>query len=197
MMRPAALARSAALSLRPGPNPLAFPGLVVAAAAAVALGFAVLTAPKLYALSVIGVTGSALLSSSIARAGDQGDPGRRATKTSSTRSLPWRRRAMSAPSTTPVSRIFDGVCRRWPTALRRVGPERRRCRRGPADDIDRGASVGFETESKYRLRLVGYPSVLGAQSQVDWNGKRSGIHGEPRIFQRLPSDGSRRLRDRP
>jgi len=37
-------------------------------AAAVALGFAVLTAPKLYALSVIGVTASALLSSSIARA---------------------------------------------------------------------------------------------------------------------------------
>jgi hypothetical protein len=70
-MRPAALARSVALSLRPGPNPLAFPGLVVAAAAA-------LTAPKLYALSVIGVTASALLSSSIARAGDQGDPGRRA-----------------------------------------------------------------------------------------------------------------------
>jgi hypothetical protein len=38
MMRPAALARSAALSLRPGLNPLAFPGLVVVAAAAVALG---------------------------------------------------------------------------------------------------------------------------------------------------------------
>jgi hypothetical protein len=87
-MRTAALARSVALSLRPGPNPLAFPGLVVAAA--VALGFAVLTAPKLYALSVIGVTASALSSSSIARAGDQGDPGRRATKTSSTRSLPCR-----------------------------------------------------------------------------------------------------------
>jgi len=52
------------------------------------------------------------LSSSIARAGDQGDPGRRATKTSSTRSLPWRRRAMSAPSTTPAPRIFDGACRR-------------------------------------------------------------------------------------
>jgi len=43
MMRLPALARSAALSLRPGPNPLAFPGLVVAA---VALGFAVLTAPE-------------------------------------------------------------------------------------------------------------------------------------------------------
>jgi hypothetical protein len=104
---------------------------------------------------------------------------------------------MSAPSTTPASRIFDGACRRWPTALRRVGPERRRCRRGPADDIDRDASVGFETGSKYRLRLVGYPSVLGAQSQVAWNAKWYGIHGEPRIFQRLPSDGSRRLRDRP
>lgn len=33
-------------------------------------------------------------------------------------------------------------------------------------------TVGFETESKYRLRLVGYPGVLGAQSQVDWQGKR-------------------------
>ena len=186
MMRPAALARSAALSLRPGPNPLAFPGLVVAAAAAVALGFAVLTAPKLYALSVIGVTGSALLSS-IARAGDQGDPGRRATKTSSTRSLPWRRRAMSAPSTTPVSRIFDGACRRWPTALRRIGPERRRCRRGPADDIDRGASVGFETESKYRLRLVGYPSVLGAQSQVTGTASGTASTGSLGYF-----NGSRR-----
>jgi uncharacterized membrane protein YccC len=43
-------------------------GLVVAGAAAVALAWAVLTAPKLYALSVIGVTASALLSSSIARA---------------------------------------------------------------------------------------------------------------------------------
>ena len=39
------------------------------------------------------------------------------------------------------------------------------------------ASVGFATESKYRLRLVGYPSVLGAQSQVDWNGKRYAIPG--------------------
>jgi len=29
-------------------------------------------------------------------------------------------------------------------------------------------TVGFETESKYRVRLVGYSGVLGAQSQVDW-----------------------------
>jgi hypothetical protein len=136
-MRLPALARSAALSLRPGPNPLAFPGLVVAAARDV------------------------------------------------------------GPVDDARVEVFDGACRRWPAALRRVGPERRRCRRGPADDIDRGASVGFETESKYRLRLVGYPSVLGAHSQVDWNGKRYGIHGEPRIFKRLPSEGLRRLRDRP
>ena len=41
------------------------PAVVLALAAAVALGFAVLTAPKLYALSVIGVTASALLSASL------------------------------------------------------------------------------------------------------------------------------------
>ena len=49
------------------------------------------------------------------------------------------------------------------------------------------ASVGFETESKYRLRLVGYPGVLGAQSRVEWQGKRYSIYGEPRIY-----NGSRR-----
>jgi uncharacterized membrane protein YccC len=43
-------------------------GVPVAVAAALALGAAVLTAPKLYAWSVIGVTASALLSASIARA---------------------------------------------------------------------------------------------------------------------------------
>ena len=30
------------------------------------------------------------------------------------------------------------------------------------------ATVGFETTRKYRLRLVGYPDMLGAQSQVEW-----------------------------
>jgi hypothetical protein len=44
------------------------------------------------------------------------------------------------------------------------------------------ASVGFETESKYRLRLVGYLKVLGAQSQVEWQGKRYAIDGEPRQY---------------
>ena len=45
-------------------------------------------------------------------------------------------------------------------------------------------TVGFETESKYRLRLVGYP---GVQSEVDWVGKRYAIDGDPRIY-----NGSRR-----
>lgn len=45
-------------------------GLPTAAAAAVALGFAVASAPKLYGLNVIGVTASALLSASIMR-GDE------------------------------------------------------------------------------------------------------------------------------
>lgn len=46
---------------------------------------------------------------------------------------------------------------------------------------------GFDVTSKYRLRLVGYPDLLGAQSQVEWNGKRYAIDGEPRIY-----NGSRR-----
>jgi hypothetical protein len=49
------------------------------------------------------------------------------------------------------------------------------------------ATVGFETTSKYRLRLVGYPDMLGAQSQVEWQGKRYAIDGEPKVF-----NGSRR-----
>jgi hypothetical protein len=55
-----------------------------------------------------------------------------------------------------------------------------------------------QTSRRYGLRFPrSWPHVLGAQSQIEWNGKRYAIHGEPRIFQRLPSDGSRRLRDRP
>jgi hypothetical protein len=48
-------------------------------------------------------------------------------------------------------------------------------------------AVGFQTTSKYRLRLVGYPGVLGAQSQVEWQGKRYSIDGEPMQY-----NGSRR-----
>jgi hypothetical protein len=43
--------------------------------------------------------------------------------------------------------------------------------------------------SKYRLRLLGYPDLLGAQAQIEWNGKRYAIDGEPKM-----SDGSRRKR---
>lgn len=45
------------------------------------------------------------------------------------------------------------------------------------------ASVGFDTESKYRLRLVGWPGdLLGAQSQIDWQSNRYSIDGEPRQY---------------
>jgi len=43
-------------------------------------------------------------------------------------------------------------------------------------------NIGFETTTKYRLRLVGYPELLGAQSQVEWRGKRYVLDGDPRIF---------------
>ncbi|SRX93247.1 hypothetical protein MSP7336_01483 [Mycobacterium shimoidei] len=43
------------------------------------------------------------------------------------------------------------------------------------------------TTSRYRLRLVGYRDLLGAQSAVEWNGKRYAIDGDPKIY-----NGSRR-----
>ena len=43
------------------------------------------------------------------------------------------------------------------------------------------------TTSKYRLRLVGYPDLLGAQSAVEWQGRRYAIDGDPKIY-----NGSRR-----
>lgn len=46
--------------------------------------------------------------------------------------------------------------------------------------------IGFQTTSKYRLRLVGYPSLLGAQSQVEWQGKRYAIEGEPMQYNGSP-----------
>ncbi|MBM7458569.1 hypothetical protein [Rhodococcus coprophilus] len=46
--------------------------------------------------------------------------------------------------------------------------------------------IGFETSIKYRLRLVGYPELLGAQSQVEWRGKRYALDGDPQIFSGSP-----------
>lgn len=48
--------------------------------------------------------------------------------------------------------------------------------------------TGFETVSRYRLRLVGYPGLLGPEAQVDWRGKRYAIDGEPEQH----TSGSRR-----
>ena len=76
--------------------------------------------------------------------------------------------------------------------------------------VDHGLHA-FKVETHYRgdtllnrpdqqtLRAA-VPPVLASRPWcpvVEWNGKLYAIHGEPRIFQRLPSDGSRRLRDRP
>jgi hypothetical protein len=52
----------------------------------------------------------------------------------------------------------------------------------PLTSTEDPSAVGFETESKYRLRLVGYPTVLGAQSQIEWGGKRYALDGDARIF---------------
>jgi hypothetical protein len=41
--------------------------------------------------------------------------------------------------------------------------------------------------TSHRRRLVGYLGVLGAQTQVDWQGNRYAIDGDPRIY-----NGSRR-----
>lgn len=46
---------------------------------------------------------------------------------------------------------------------------------------------GFHTTSRYRIRLVGYHELLGAQSQIHWRGARYSIEGEPRQY-----TGSRR-----
>lgn len=55
-----------------------------------------------------------------------------------------------------------------------------------ADDAALVNSDG--TKSKYRLRLAGWPGEpLGSKSQVEWQGVRWSLDGEPRVF-----NGSRR-----
>ena len=48
------------------------------------------------------------------------------------------------------------------------------------------ADGGFHTESRYRLRLINYPNILGAQSQIEWNGKRYSIFGDAMIHNGSP-----------
>lgn len=43
------------------------------------------------------------------------------------------------------------------------------------------------TVTKHRLRLVGWHGAhLGAQSQVEWNGKRYAIDGDPMVYNGSP-----------
>jgi hypothetical protein len=48
------------------------------------------------------------------------------------------------------------------------------------------ADGGFNTTSSYRIRLINYPVVLGAQSQIEWRGKRYSIVGDGKIFNGSP-----------
>ena len=57
------------------------------------------------------------------------------------------------------------------------------------------ASVGFETTSKYRLRLVGYPEVLGGTSSGGVERYAVLNRGRAEDLQRLSSYRTRRLRD--
>ncbi|MBS4103970.1 hypothetical protein [Tsukamurella paurometabola] len=44
------------------------------------------------------------------------------------------------------------------------------------------AVAGELTVSRHRMRLVGYPGVLGAKSQIEWDGKRYAMFGEARVY---------------
>ena len=53
---------------------------------------------------------------------------------------------------------------------------------------DEDQDNGFTTEERLRLRLVNWQGdELGAQAQVEWEGRRYSVHGEPKRFR-----GSRR-----
>jgi len=49
------------------------------------------------------------------------------------------------------------------------------------------ADFGSDTKSRYRLRLINYPHILDAQSQIEWSGKRYSLEGDGKIY-----NGSRR-----
>jgi len=45
------------------------------------------------------------------------------------------------------------------------------------------ADTGHRTETRYRLRLVNWAGgILGAQSQVEWRGKRYSLDGDAQIY---------------
>lgn len=53
----------------------------------------------------------------------------------------------------------------------------------PRETTDGG---GFSSVSRYRLRLINHPGVLGARSQVEWNGQRYSIDGDAMVFNGSP-----------
>ncbi|WP_241473174.1 phage head completion protein [Mycolicibacterium neoaurum] len=62
---------------------------------------------------------------------------------------------------------------------------------GPGAERHEKADTGYDVTSRYRLRLAGgFPTgagILGAQSQVEWRGRRYSIDGEAQLH-----TGSRR-----
>jgi hypothetical protein len=88
------------------------------------------------------------------------------------------RRNPSAEATTTRTRTSRGAgCQ-----------TRRRCdlpSGGRAVTVPGGRSecqeVGFDTVSKYRLRFVRYPGLLGTESQIDWGRRHYSIDGEPSV----------------
>lgn len=46
--------------------------------------------------------------------------------------------------------------------------------------------IGDRTDQRYRMRLVGYAGVLGAASEVEWDGKRWTLDGDARVFNGSP-----------
>lgn len=55
----------------------------------------------------------------------------------------------------------------------------------PAGNQERESPDGTTT-SRYRLRLIGYPDLLGSRSAIEWQGRRYAIDGEPIIFNGSP-----------
>lgn len=52
-----------------------------------------------------------------------------------------------------------------------------------SSDLVREGLAADATESHYRLRLVGWQGgLLGSKSQIEWQGKRYALDGEPRQY---------------
>lgn len=52
----------------------------------------------------------------------------------------------------------------------------------PISSTENTEGGGFNTARRYRLRLINYPNILGAQSQIEWRGKRYSIFGDAMIY---------------